>query len=93
MGSSHPVAPDPADTLFKGRLYCVKGDFMNITPDLKQAVERAGDEPVRLEDPETHLAYVLVKEEVYQRLREAFGVEKVDPSFYEFGDFVPLDER
>ncbi|MEJ7638527.1 MAG: hypothetical protein WKF75_11280 [Singulisphaera sp.] len=66
---------------------------MNLTPDLKQAVERAGDEPVRLEDPETHLAYVLVKEEDYQKLREAFGVEKVDPSFYEFGEFVPLDER
>ncbi len=66
---------------------------MNITPDLKQAVERAGDEPVRLEDPETHLAYVLVKEEVYQKLREALGFEKVDPSFYEFGEFLPLDER
>ncbi len=31
-----------------------------LTPELKQAVEQAGDLPVRLMDPQTNRAYVLV---------------------------------
>jgi hypothetical protein len=31
---------------------------MTLTPELKQAVEKAGDEPVRVEEPETHTAYL-----------------------------------
>lgn len=41
---------------------------MTITPGMKQAVERAGREPVRLSDPETGDAYYLVKQEVFDRL-------------------------
>ena len=36
---------------------------MTLTPELKQAVEKAGDEPVRVEDPETHTAYLIVRED------------------------------
>ena len=39
-----------------------------LTPELKQAVEQAGGSPVRLMDPETRRAYVLVSAEVYERL-------------------------
>ena len=39
-----------------------------LTPELKQAVVQAGDSPVRLMDPETHKAFVLVSAEVYERL-------------------------
>jgi hypothetical protein len=39
-----------------------------LTPELKRAVEQAGDSPVRLMDPETHRAYVLVSAEVFERL-------------------------
>ncbi len=39
-----------------------------LTAELKQAVEQAGDSPVRLMDPETHRAYVLVSAEVFERL-------------------------
>jgi hypothetical protein len=39
-----------------------------LTPELKQAVEQAGDSSVRLMDPETHQTYVLVSAEVYERL-------------------------
>ncbi len=39
-----------------------------MTPELKQAVQRAGDSPVRLMDPETHKSFVLVSAEVYERL-------------------------
>src|SRR5436305_785470 len=44
---------------------------MTLTAELKQAVEKAGDGPVRVEDPETHTAYVVIKEDLYRRLREA----------------------
>jgi hypothetical protein len=39
-----------------------------LTPELKQAVEQAGDDPVRLTDPETQRSYVLMSAEVYERL-------------------------
>ena len=39
-----------------------------FTPELKKAVEKAGDSPVRLSDPETRRTYVLVCAEVYDRL-------------------------
>ncbi len=39
-----------------------------LTPELKQAVDLAGDTPVRLTDPETHRAYILVSAEVFERL-------------------------
>jgi hypothetical protein len=43
--------------------------MMTITPEQRQAVEQAGGQPVRLEDPERHCAYVLIEEEAYQRLQ------------------------
>ena len=39
-----------------------------LTPELKRAVEQAGDSPVRLTDPESHRTYILVSAEVYERL-------------------------
>jgi len=41
-----------------------------LTPELKHALEQAGDSPVRLTDPETHRNYVLVSADVYDRLHE-----------------------
>lgn len=32
-----------------------------ITPEIRQAIEQAGDEPVRLLDPMTNIQYVLIK--------------------------------
>jgi len=41
-----------------------------LTPELREAVELAGDQPVEITDPETNTAYVLLKADVYRRLRE-----------------------
>jgi hypothetical protein len=45
-----------------------------LTPELKQAIDQAGDAPVRLTDPETLQAYVLVSAEVFDRLLD--GVDR-----------------
>lgn len=63
---------------------------MTMTPEQKKAVDQAGDAPVFVEDPETHECYVIVKEETYRRLAKAVEVESVDPSFFEYGEFIPL---
>jgi hypothetical protein len=60
-----------------------------LTPEQRREVERAGDEPVRVEDPVTHRTYVILKAEVYERLRENVEVERIDPSFFEYGEFSP----
>jgi hypothetical protein len=62
---------------------------MTLTPELKQAVDRAGDEPVRVEDPETHTAYVVIREDLYCKLREA--VPESDLTFHEFQELTPLE--
>ena len=40
-----------------------------LTPEQRQAIQRAGEEPVRLADPETQAEYVLLKADVYDRIR------------------------
>lgn len=62
---------------------------MTLSPELKQAVEEAGDEPVRVEDPETHTAYVVIREDLYCKLREA--VRESDLTLHEFEELLPLE--
>ena len=66
---------------------------MTITTELKQAIEQAGDEPIRIEDQDTHTAYVLVKAEVFDRMRALGEAEEIDPSFFEIDDFEPAREN
>lgn len=40
-----------------------------LTPEQRQLIEQAGDQPVRIEDPETRQAYVIVRAELYERVR------------------------
>jgi hypothetical protein len=62
---------------------------MTLTPELKRAVEQAGDEPVRVEDPETHKAYLIVREEIYREMFKRTAIDHSDRSLYEFGEFHP----
>jgi hypothetical protein len=62
---------------------------MTLTPELKEAVEKAGDEPVRVEDPETHIAYVVIKEDLFRKLRES--VPESDLTLHEFEEMMPLE--
>ena len=43
--------------------------MLTIITEQRQAVEQAGGQPVWLEDPENHCAYVLLEEEAYSRLQ------------------------
>ena len=57
-----------------------------ITPELRQAIEQAGGDPVQITDPETQAAYVIVKAEVYER--HACVVRRLRRP-----GFLPDDER
>jgi hypothetical protein len=48
---------------------------IELTPEQRQAV-RGTEKPVRLVDPETNTPYVLVREDLYQRI---FGVFEDGP--------------
>jgi hypothetical protein len=63
---------------------------MTITSEMKQALEKAGLEPVRVEDPDTKTSYIIMREDVYRRIQDMVRIEQIDPSFFEVGDFVPL---
>ena len=62
---------------------------VTLTPESKQAVEKAGEEPVRVEDPERHTAYLIVREDVYRRMYALAIVDHSDRSLYEFGESYP----
>ena len=62
---------------------------MTLSPELKQAVREAGDEPVRMEDPETQTAYVVIREDLYRKLRDA--VPESDWTLHEFEELIPLE--
>lgn len=64
---------------------------MTITPEQKQAVDRSGNEPIRVEDPETRTAYLIVREDVYLRMKGLLDLEHSDRSLYEYEDYRPLD--
>jgi hypothetical protein len=61
-----------------------------LTPEQRELVERAGDDPVRIENPETHEVYIVIKEDVFTRLRKSAAIEHSDPSLFEFEDYKPL---
>ena len=60
-----------------------------LTPEQRQELEKSGNQPLKIEDPETHTEYVIVRAEVYQRLRSLVDIERTDRSLYEFGEFHP----
>ena len=43
--------------------------MIGLTPEQRRLVEQAGDEPVRLDDPEAHESFILVRQSVFERLR------------------------
>jgi hypothetical protein len=47
-----------------------------MSPELRQAVEQAGGEPVELTDPETNTAYVLVRAEAFREMKELIEDER-----------------
>jgi hypothetical protein len=42
--------------------------MIELTPEQRQAPDERGGEPVRILDPVTHNAYVLVREDVFERM-------------------------
>jgi hypothetical protein len=46
-----------------------------ITKEIRQAIERAGDQPVRLEDPQTRQTYVLLRADLFDRMQRVFADE------------------
>src|SRR5271157_4288069 len=46
-----------------------EGPMSIITPEIRQAIEQAGEQPVQLTDPETNSLYIIVRADVYERMR------------------------
>ena len=46
-----------------------------LTAELRQEIEKAGDEPVRIDDPETQTTYVLIRADVYDQIKPSPGRE------------------
>jgi hypothetical protein len=66
--------------------------MVTITPEQRRLLEQAGDAPVRIADAETDREYVILRADVYDRMRHLLEEEEIDPSFFEIGDFEPVEE-
>ena len=40
-----------------------------MTPEIRRAIEEAGDQPVELTDAETNVVYIVVRAKLYERVR------------------------
>jgi hypothetical protein len=49
-----------------------------LTPEMREALLQRAGEPVTVEDDQTHVHYVLLPLNVYQRVRTIFGDESFD---------------
>jgi len=49
-----------------------------LTPEQRQLVQEAGNRPVRIEDPELRETYVLLRADVYERVRDAIEPTSAD---------------
>jgi PHD/YefM family antitoxin component YafN of YafNO toxin-antitoxin module len=47
-----------------------------ITPEQRQEIEKAGEQPVVLTDPNTNSAYYLIRAELYHEIREVLEEER-----------------
>jgi hypothetical protein len=56
---------------------------ITLTPEQRHAVQRA-DKPIRVLDPDSQREYVLLRADLYERMRQVVEAEVVDPSLYEF---------
>ena len=63
---------------------------MTITSEMKHAVEQAGIEPVRVEDPVNGTTYILIREAVYRQMREIVSLESSERELDVFQDTRPL---
>jgi hypothetical protein len=50
-----------------------------LTDELRQALAQQSGEPLQVEDPVTHVRYVLVKLDVYEQLRRAMDYDASEP--------------
>jgi hypothetical protein len=62
--------------------------MVTLTPEQRQEIAKAGEEPLRIEDPETKTAYFLITEAVFRRLKPAVEIEQSDPSLFEFEEDI-----
>jgi hypothetical protein len=56
--------------------------MIELTLEQRQAMLREGEAPPRAIDPDTHTAYVLIRQEIYDRVKELL----VDPDHNRFVD-------
>jgi hypothetical protein len=57
-----------------------------LSPELKQAIDEAGDAPIRITDPDSQDSFVLIRAEIYERMLAADG--ELDPR-----EFYPMIDR
>jgi hypothetical protein len=46
---------------------------MSITPEIREAIERSGGQPVRLEDPQNQETYVILKASIFACSAKSVG--------------------
>lgn len=60
--------------------------MLELTSEQQREIQHAGDNPLLVTDPQTQSEYVVVKLDLYQRMRRVF--EEVDPSLFECDEIV-----
>ncbi len=66
---------------------------MNITPEIRQAIQQSGDEPLRLEDPLSRETYVLLKASAFARIERLLAPLVGKPDDWRLADAYPAADE
>lgn len=72
----------------------MKSERHELTPEQHKLVKHAGDQPVRVVDPKTNIAYVIVPAATFDKMCESLEreLDRSDSSLFEYEDYRPSDE-
>lgn len=62
--------------------------MVTLSVEQREEIKKAGDGPIRIEDPETQATYVLLRADVYDGLRQSPAHERTVPSSQEIPEGI-----
>ena len=63
-----------------------------LSPEQKQAIDQAGDAPIRITDPDSDASFVLIRAEVYERMLVAAEGDLDPREFYPAIDRIMAED-
>jgi hypothetical protein len=86
-----PISDHPENGSLAGSTQEATMMNLQLTDDLRQAIEAAGGSPVYLADPTTHASYVILRAEDFEKMKTESESDDVSSIYPLLADIAPED--